>query len=81
VNLRLFYKSKYALFDTNGNGLIDTYDTSFIDGYLTANIAATKEIINNFNIQVGANNLFDYTDAGIPTLPGIQGFLRLSYDF
>ncbi len=81
VNLRLFYKSKYALFDTNGNGLIDIYDTSFIDGYLTANIAATKEIINNFNIQVGANNLFDYTDAGIPTLPGIQGFLRLSYDF
>lgn len=81
MNLRLLYRSKYALFDTNGNGLIDTFDNSFVDGFITANIAISKTLYTNFNIQVGANNLFDYTDANIPTLPGIQAYARLNYQF
>lgn len=81
VNLRLLYRSKYAQFDTNGNGLIDTYDTSFIDGYVTTNIAANKTFYKDFNLQIGANNLFDYTDNNIPTLPGIQGYVKLNYQF
>ena len=81
INLRLLYRSKYAQFDTNGNGLIDTYDTSFIDGYVTTNIAASKTFFKDFNLQIGANNLFDYTDENIPSLPGIQGYSRLNYQF
>ncbi|MBF4982997.1 TonB-dependent receptor [Nonlabens mediterrranea] len=80
-NLRLLYRSKYGQFDTNGNGLIDSYDTSFIDGYLTANIAATKTFYNKFDLQIGANNLFNYTDNNIPTLPGIQGYFKINYQF
>ena len=79
INLRLLYRSKYAQFDTNGNGLIDSYDTSFIDGFLTTNIAATKTFYEDFTLQVGANNLLDYTDNNIPTLPGIQGYIKLNY--
>lgn len=81
INLRLLYRSKYALFDTNGNGLIDTYDTSFIDGFVTANIAASKVFYDDFTLQVGANNLLNYTDSNIPTLPGIQGFVKIDYQF
>lgn len=81
VNLRLLYRSKYAQFDTNGNGLIDTYDTSFIDGYVTTNIAASKTFYEDFTLQIGANNLLDYTDDNIPTLPGIQGYVKLNYQF
>lgn len=81
VNLRLLYRSKYAQFDTNGNGLIDSHDTSFVDGFLTANITASKTFYNDFNLQVGANNLLDYTDKNIPSLPGIQGYVRLNYQF
>ncbi|PKG41399.1 TonB-dependent receptor plug domain-containing protein [Psychroflexus sp. MES1-P1E] len=81
INLRLLYRSKYAQFDTNGNGLIDSYDTSFIDGFLTANIAASKIFYEDFTLQVGANNLLDYTDNNIPTLPGIQGYIKLNYQF
>ncbi|MFT5925623.1 MAG: outer membrane receptor for ferrienterochelin and colicins [Rubritalea sp.] len=81
VNLRLLYRSKYAQFDTNGNGLIDVYDSSFIEGYVTANIAATKTFYTDFSLQVGANNLLDHTDNNIPTLPGIQGFIKLNYQF
>lgn len=81
LNLRLLYRSKFAQFDTNGNGLIDTYDTSFIDGYVTVNIAASKLFYEDFTLQVGANNLLNYTDANIPTLPGIQGYVKLNYQF
>ncbi len=81
VNLRLLYRSKYAQFDTNGNGLIDSYDNSFVNGFVTANIAATKTFFKDFDLQVGANNLLDYQDDNIPTLPGVQGFIRLNYQF
>ncbi len=81
INVRLLYRSKYALFDTNGNGLIDDYDTSFVDGFVTTNVAASKTFYKNFNLQIGANNLFDYTDTLIPTLPGIQFFTKINYQF
>jgi outer membrane receptor for ferrienterochelin and colicins len=81
INLRLLYRSKYAQFDTNGNGLIDSYDTSFIDGFVTANVAASKTFYTDFTLQIGANNLLDYTDINIPTLPGIQGYVKLNYQF
>ena len=81
MNVRLLYRSKYAQFDTNGNNLIDRYDTSFVDGYLTTNVAASKTFYNDFTLQVGANNLFDYKDSNIPTLPGIQGYASLNYQF
>jgi outer membrane receptor for ferrienterochelin and colicins len=81
LNLRLLYRSKYAQFDTNGNSLIDSYDTSFIDGYVTTNIAANKTFFTDFNLQIGANNLLDYRDENIPSLPGIQGYARINYQF
>lgn len=81
INVRLLYRSKYALFDTNGNGLIDDYDTSFVDGFVTTNIAASKTFYENFTLQMGANNLFDYTKENIPTLPGIQLYAKLNYQF
>jgi outer membrane receptor for ferrienterochelin and colicins len=80
-NVRLLYRSKYALFDTNGNGLIDTYDTSFVDGFVTTNVAATKTFFKDFEVQIGANNLFDYRDSNIPNLPGIQAYTRINYQF
>jgi outer membrane receptor for ferrienterochelin and colicins len=81
VSLRLLYRSKYAQFDTNGNGLIDTYDTSLVNGFATVNFAASKQFFNDFRLQIGANNLLDYTDTNIPSMPGIQGFVKLDYQF
>ena len=81
INLRLLYRSKYAQFDTNGNDIIDIYDSSFVDGYVTTNIAASKIFFEDFTLQVGANNLFDYRDTNIPTLTGIQGYIKLNYQF
>lgn len=81
VNMRVLYRSKYAQYDTNGNGLIDSFDTSFIDGFVTINTAVSKIFYSDFTLQVGANNLLDYTDNNIPTMPGIQAFIKLNYQF
>lgn len=81
LNLRLLYRSKYAQYDTNGNGLIDPYDTSFVKGNLLVNLAATKTIYQKFDLQLGVNNLFDRTDENIPGQPGTQLYVKLNYQF
>ena len=80
-NFRLLYRSRYAQFDTNGNGLIDSYDTSFVDGYALAHAAVSKTFLKDFTLQVGANNLFGYTDPDIPTQPGRVLFTKINYQF
>lgn len=81
LNLRILYRSAYAQFDTNGNGLIDRFDTSFVNGFVTVNVAASKVFYEDFNLQIGANNLLNHRDNNIPSLPGFQGFIRLHYEF
>lgn len=82
ANIRLVYRSKFALFDSNGNNLIDRFDTSFVDGFLVANAAIGKTFYKKYQLQLGANNLFGYRDAeNIPNLPGAQFFGRLTVQF
>ena len=81
ITTRFLYKSKYALFDSNGNGLIDLYDDSFINGYVISNISIGKDLNEKINIQLGMNNLIDHTDQNIPGLRGFSGFIKLNYQF
>ncbi|MFH7013024.1 TonB-dependent receptor plug domain-containing protein [Flavobacterium sp. FlaQc-52] len=81
VNLRVFYRSKYGLFDTNGNAILDKYD-KFISDYFIANLTASKNITDQLFFQLGANNLLDYKDPSeIPNLAGRQLFARIQYNF
>lgn len=81
INLRVLYRSKYGLFDTNGNGILDKYD-NFIGDYFITNLSASKYITDKFMLQAGANNLFDYTDPSqIPSLSGRQLYARIQYNF
>nr|WP_315200845.1 TonB-dependent receptor [uncultured Flavobacterium sp.] len=81
INLRVFYRSKYGMYDTNGNQILDKYDT-FVDDYFTTNLSASKYITDKLLVQIGANNLFDYTDSSqIPNLSGRQLFARIQYNF
>ncbi|REG90818.1 TonB-dependent receptor plug domain-containing protein [Flavobacterium aquicola] len=81
INLRVFYRSKYGLYDTNGNQILDKYDT-FVDDYFTANLSVSKCITDKILFQAGANNLLDYTDPSqIPNLSGRQLFARIQYNF
>nr|WP_294786557.1 TonB-dependent receptor [uncultured Flavobacterium sp.] len=81
INLRIFYRSKYGMFDTNGNQILDKYDT-FVDDYFITNLSVSKYIGDKFMLQAGANNLFDFTDpTQISNLAGRQLFARIQYNF
>ncbi|WP_025741769.1 TonB-dependent receptor plug domain-containing protein [Aquimarina pacifica] len=79
ISARLIYRSKYGLHDTNGNGLLDIYDTSFVDGYSLTNFAVSKTIYSNLTFQFGINNVFDHTDTNIPSLNGRQFYGKINY--
>lgn len=82
VNLRINYRSKYGLFDGNGNGIIDDYDTTFVDGYALTNLTLNKIFSDKYTLQLGANNLLDYKDEeNIPALAGIQLFTKINIQF
>ncbi|MEP3211384.1 MAG: TonB-dependent receptor [Maribacter sp.] len=82
ANLRINYRSKYGLFDSNGNSIIDDFDTSFVNGFALSNITLNKTFADNYSLQLGANNLFDYKDAeNIPGLAGIQLFTKINIQF
>lgn len=81
VNARVFYKSKYGIFDSNGNNILDKYD-EFVKGYFLTNIALNKDFKYKISLQMGVNNLLDYTDKkNISNLPGRQFFTRIQYQF
>lgn len=82
INLRINYRSKYGLFDGNGNGILDDFDTTFVDGYALTNLTLNKTFSDKYTLQLGANNLFDYRDEeNIPGLAGIQLFTKLNIQF
>lgn len=82
MNLRINYRSKYGLFDGNGNGIIDDYDTTFVDGYALTNFTLNKTFSDKYTLQLGANNLLDYTDEdNIPALAGLQLFTKINIQF
>ncbi|GAA6764383.1 TonB-dependent receptor [Flavobacterium sp. CGRL1] len=81
INLRVFYRSKYGMFDTNGNQILDKYDT-FVSDYFITNLSISKYIGDKFMLQAGANNLLDFTDPNqISNLAGRQLFARIQYNF
>lgn len=81
INLRIFYRSKYGMFDTNGNQILDKYDT-FVNDYFLTNLSISKYIGDKFMLQAGANNLLDFTDPNqISNLAGRQVFARIQYNF
>ena len=63
------FRSKYGLIDSNGNNLLDVYD-KFVRSHIVSDLSISKKI-RKFNLSVGADNLFNYTDPeNIPNYPG-----------
>ena len=81
INTRVFYRSRFGLFDTNNNNILDNYDT-FVKGYFVTNTTINQELMPKISWQIGVNNLFNYTDKQhITHLPGRQFFTRIHYNF
>ncbi|MBT8272769.1 MAG: TonB-dependent receptor [Bacteroidia bacterium] len=60
-NIRVNYRSKYGLFDTNSNDYLDRYD-EFIEGYMIWNWAVNKRINKHYDMGIGIDNIFDFKD-------------------
>ena len=81
ANIRATYRSKFGLIDSNFNNYLDDYDT-FVDGYSIWDIAFNKNIKDNYQVGVGIDNLFGFTDTqNITNIPGriIYGKLNINF--
>lgn len=81
TNIRGTYRSKYGLFDTNGNNYLDIYD-DFVEGYSVWDMAINKTIYKNYQIGFGIDNLLGFTDTqNISNIPGriIYGKLNIQF--
>ncbi|MFC0605541.1 TonB-dependent receptor plug domain-containing protein [Winogradskyella pulchriflava] len=81
ANIRGTYRSKYGLFDTNGNNYLDAYD-DFVDGYTVIDVALNKTFFNDYTLGFGVDNLFNFTDTqNISNIAGriIYGKLNIQF--
>ena len=81
VNLRNIYRSDWAVFDKDGNGIYNKQD-GFAKGFLLINLSAGMEFKNGFRVQAGLDNLTNYTDVNnLPNMPGRTAYISLNYSF
>ncbi len=67
--------------DQNSNQILDRFDL-FVRAYTLVHLSASKMLGANWRVQLGADNLLNYTDAvNIPTLSGRNLYLALRYTF
>lgn len=79
--LRIVYRGKYGFTDINGNNIADD-DREMVQGYWLTNIAVAKNINQKFQLQVGVENLFNYTNVQqMPNIAGRLFFFNLNYSF
>lgn len=60
-NFRATYRSKYGLFDTNSNQILDNYD-EFAKEYVIFDTSITKTFYKKLEIQAGIDNVLNFTD-------------------
>ncbi|MGK0325334.1 MAG: outer membrane receptor for ferrienterochelin and colicins [Polaribacter sp.] len=81
TNLRTTYRSKYGLFDTNGNTYLDKYD-DFVDGYTIWDFAINKTIYKDYKLGFGMDNIFNFNDPqNISNIAGriIYGTININF--
>ena len=55
------YRSKYALNDSNGNDILDSYDR-FVEGYALCDVGIAHHTSSLRSIQLGVKNVFGFTN-------------------
>jgi len=81
ANIRATYRSKYGLYDSNTNSYLDAYD-DFVKGYAVWDLAFNKTYCKKYQLGIGVDNLFDYTDTkNINNLPGCLVYGKINIQF
>ena len=81
ANIRAIYRSKWVVFDKDGNGIYNKQD-EFADGYVQLNSSIGINLKYGFKVQAGADNILNHVDANnLPNAPGLTFFTTLAYTF
>jgi len=88
TNIRGTYRSKYGVLDTNSNTYLDKYD-DFVEAYTLWNWAINKTFKNNYELGIGIDNIFGFTDEPqsnndftfINNIPGRIIYAKLNIQF
>ena len=81
VNTVLTYRSRYGVSDSNGNGILDVYD-SFVDGYILCDFGITNQIGALKSFHIGIKNVFDFTNPeNINNLSGRLYYIGFKLNF
>lgn len=79
ATLRGVYRGEYGLYDSNGNGFVN--DGEYEPSYMLWNTSVSKDLLQAYTVQIGVDNLFDYTDINTPNLPGRLWYVQASVRF
>ena len=82
ISLRGILRGKYFYNDNNGDGQANESEDDFVDAHSIWNLSLTKQFDSRFQLQIGANNLFNRTDNKfLPAQPGTTFYTRISIEF
>lgn len=80
-NFRATYRSKYGLFDTNNNAILDNYD-DLAKEYVIFDTSIIKKIKEKFEIQFGIDNVLNFTDTqNASNYAGRLMYCKVQYNF
>ncbi|WP_395046303.1 TonB-dependent receptor plug domain-containing protein [Flavobacterium sp.] len=80
-NFRATYRSKYGLFDTNNNAILDNFD-EFAKEYVIFDTSITKKIKEKIEIQIGIDNILNFTDTqNASNYAGRLTYCKVQYNF
>ena len=76
---RAIYRGKFGFMDMNGNNIIDD-NREMTPGYWLLNMASSKAIGKAFRLQIGIEDLLNYTNAlQLPNIAGRTYFININY--
>jgi len=81
IFLRFMYRSKFGIYDTNGNELIDNYDLSIVKPSINFNATYSLKIFKKAMLAITVKNITNYTNTDfLPNISGREYHLKFSYD-
>jgi outer membrane receptor for ferrienterochelin and colicins len=79
ANIRVIYRSQWAVTNSNGNEVYDKGD-QFAKGYFTINGSIGKNYNNGISLQAGTENLNNHIDGqNLPNLAGRSFYMTFKY--
>jgi outer membrane receptor for ferrienterochelin and colicins len=79
VFLRLLYRSRWTIANSNGNGVHDVQD-EYANGFLQINLSGGIPLRKNIQLQAGIENLLNYQDVNyLPNFPGRNIYMTLNF--